>query len=278
MIFSSYRSKERNEGRKKIAAILENRDDVFTIHYACESFDASNTPRITSISIQNLSTGESKSFNLHVEALKKQYDINRLTKVELDASERALLQNFYKFVKAQKCSWVHWNMKNSKYGFDALKNRYEILNPQKTAPNIRIQDRYDLSLLLKKLYGSTFETCETKGKLLNLARRNCFPLEGMLTGRREADAFDKKDFQAVMASSQAKAETIGLIAKAAGENRLKVATSIIEIYGMNAQGFLLCVLDHSSKIGKIASAIGGLFTLLNLVSLKTIYNFIIQHF
>lgn len=264
MMFTSSRSKERRKGLKETTYILGSRNDVFSIHYSCESFNKtkSSTPRVTSLSIYNLATGEQKTFTLHIEAQLKKYNCKRLSKNELDASERSLLNKFYKFIKAhQGCLWVHWNMKNSKYGFDALSIRYNFLTG-KPAPNIRVQDQYDLKVMLRKLYGPNFEVDKCESKLLNLVRRNSLSLRGMLLGIEEANAFTAKNYQAVMESSQSKAEAIGLLMKAAGEKTLKVNASFKEIYGINALGIALFLVDNYTKIKKIASAISGFSVML----------------
>ncbi|SFU68198.1 hypothetical protein [Pontibacter akesuensis] len=253
MIFDSTRSKERRAGLREASYILDSKSDVFAIHYSCESFNKykSTTPRVTSVSIYNLITGEQRCFSIHLEAQIRSFDCDKLSSVELDASERSLLQKFFKFVKAhQGCLWVHWNMKNSKYGFDALSFRYKFLM-QRSAPNVKMQYRYDLYVLLKKLYGPNFETNEYESKLLALTQRNCLAIRGMMIGIQEADAFDRKEFQAVMESSQGKSEAIGLIVKAAGEKTLKVNASLRDIYGISPLGLILYVADNFVRISKL---------------------------
>lgn len=152
-------------------------------------------------------------------------------------------------------------MKNSKYGFEALSDRYEILT-RKSAPTIKVQERYDLYELLRKLYGPTFESDEKGSKLLGLAYRNRIAKRDMLNGQEEAEAFSKRNFQSIVASSQNKAEVLGHLVKAVGEKRLKVQASLKEIYGISALGILLFIGDNFSKIWKIVSAIGGLVMML----------------
>lgn len=199
-MFTSSRSKERSKGLKEANYILGNKGDVFSIHYSCECFNRSKSsrPRVTSISIYNVATREQNSFNIHVEAQLKSYNCKRLSENDLDASERSLLHRFYKFVNNNHgCIWVHWNMKNSKYGFDALSIRYKFLT-KRSAPKVRAQQCYNLDVLLRKLYGHNFEVDTCNSKLLNLAKRNNIPFKGMLLGAEEANAFSAKNYQAIM--------------------------------------------------------------------------------
>ncbi|GHA65329.1 hypothetical protein GCM10007389_17680 [Pontibacter akesuensis] len=73
----------------------------------------------------------------------------------------------------------------------------------------------------------------------------------MMIGIQEADAFDRKEFQAVMESSQGKSEAIGLIVKAAGEKTLKVNASLRDIYGISPLGLILYVADNFVRISKL---------------------------
>ncbi|PKV67308.1 hypothetical protein [Pontibacter ramchanderi] len=264
MIFTSSRYKERSKGLQETNYILGNKSDIFSIHYSCESFtkSKSSTPRVTSISIYNIKTKEQICFNIHIEAQLRGYNCMRLSGDELDASERSLLQQFYKFVKNhQGCIWVHWNMKNYKYGFEALSIRYKLLT-RRSAPKLKAHDHYNLDVLLRKLYGHNFEVNSCHSKLLNLSQRNNIPIKGMLLGIEEAKAFTAKNYQAIMESSQSKAEAIGLIIKAAGEKGLKVNASLREIYGISLLSVLLFIGDNFTKIKRIASAIGSLLIML----------------
>jgi hypothetical protein len=42
-----------------------------------------------------------------------------------DKLEPQMLDEFYHFVEANRnCNWIHWNMRDENYGFEAIKRRY----------------------------------------------------------------------------------------------------------------------------------------------------------
>ncbi len=64
----------------KLKGILDNRASYLIIHYSCESFRERNqakSPRITSIAIRSLESGQIESFSIHKIAEKKAYRWSR---------------------------------------------------------------------------------------------------------------------------------------------------------------------------------------------------------
>lgn len=213
------------------------------------------------------------SFSLHIEAERKGFDTSNLSRVELNAAERSLLQKFYSFAKKHEYHvWVHWCMRNSTYGFEALESRFAILSG-KSAPKLRAQKKLDLSSLLADLYGPTYESSEFGSKLIAALKRNRLHSGGIMSGNEEACAYVEKNYQAIMRSNQNKAEAIGLIIEAAGDNKLKTAASVSEIYGLNVLGVMLYVGDNYSKLKKIASGISSFFGIVFLWNTDNIVKF-----
>ena len=65
---ASERLRLRREAKKQLAKISDNRNNVVVIHYSCESFydrPDGTSPRITSIAVRNLATGQTESFSIH---------------------------------------------------------------------------------------------------------------------------------------------------------------------------------------------------------------------
>ena len=65
---ASERLRRRREAKKQLIEINKNRNNVLVIHYSCESFYNRvdrTSPRITSIAVRNLSTGQTESFSIH---------------------------------------------------------------------------------------------------------------------------------------------------------------------------------------------------------------------
>jgi hypothetical protein len=63
-----------------------------------------------------------------------------------------MFKEFFRFVKVHKSfNWVHWNMRDLNYGFEAIENRYKVLGGKP----IIIEDdkKFDLARLLIDIYG-----------------------------------------------------------------------------------------------------------------------------
>ena len=65
---ASERLRRRREAKGQLTEINKKRDNVVVIHYSCESFydrPDGKSPRITSIAVRNLVTGQTESFSIH---------------------------------------------------------------------------------------------------------------------------------------------------------------------------------------------------------------------
>ncbi|WP_366182575.1 hypothetical protein [Flavobacterium ovatum] len=190
MFFTSKRLSERAEGLELLKEILKNKNKSVIIHYSCESFVTTHgrTPRVTSICMRYLGTSQTKSFSIHLQAQFEQKDFNNLTIDDYDELEKKMLNEFYEFTKKHKdFKWVHWNMRDSNYGFEAIANRYRILGGE--ASEIDEDRRYDFPRVLSKIYTHGYEKDKPDGRLLNLANSNNITTIDALKGVEEAKAF-----------------------------------------------------------------------------------------
>lgn len=65
---TSRRIRTHKKAKKQINSFYDNDSHSFIIHYSCESFydiKDGKTPRITSIAVKYLDTGQTKSFSIH---------------------------------------------------------------------------------------------------------------------------------------------------------------------------------------------------------------------
>ena len=70
-----------------------------------------------------------------------------------DDLEGEMLNQFFGFVaENDNCYWLHWNMTNINYGFEALAHRYKVLK-QKDAKRIPDSRKFNLSALILSVYG-----------------------------------------------------------------------------------------------------------------------------
>ncbi|MCJ7449784.1 MAG: hypothetical protein MUO72_19075 [Bacteroidales bacterium] len=239
MIFKSKRLSEHKEGEKILSDLLEKKDKVLIIHYSCESFITSHgrTPRITSICVRNLGTGQNKTFSIHLQAQFEGIDFNNLNTQDYDQIEKSLLTDYYQFVEKYKdYQWVHWNMRDANYGFEAIANRFRIL---RGTPVYLADDRLiDLPRVLGMLFTYGFEKNKPKGRLLNLAERNRISTLNALTGKEEADAFDNKEYLKLHISTLRKIDIINAVIERVDKNELKIFTTIKDIYGLSIPGII----------------------------------------
>ena len=124
------RINKRRRALEVVKGLAEQSSHVLVIHYSCESFydiKDGRTPRVTSIAVRSLKTGQTKSFSIHKIAERKKVSINQIEEY-YDELEREMLAEFFSFVGDHKSySWVHWNMRDINFGFEAIQNRYVVL-------------------------------------------------------------------------------------------------------------------------------------------------------
>lgn len=271
MAFSSIRLKERRAGLDKLDTVLSNINNCLVIHYSCESFKVKSgkTPRVTSISVRNLGNTQTESFSIHLQAQFDGLDFTNLTDEQYDVLEKKVLTDFYEFVKAnKKHNWIHWNMRDSNYGFHAIANRYRIL---KGKPFVTDDDRkFDFPKILEAIYTANYERRD-KGRFLNLAKRNKITTSSALTGEEEAEAFASKNYLDLHMSTLRKVEIISTIIDYAHKRRLKVATKKIHIYGLTPAGIAEMV-KNSLLLAFICTLIGGTFWAIAGPKLQTLFN------
>lgn len=245
MVFQSKRLNEREEGLIQLKDILREKNKALIIHYSCESFIAEHgrTPRVTSICVRYLVSGQTKSFSIHLQAQFEKKDFNNLTVQEYDDLEKKMLYEFYAFVRKHKdFKWVHWNMRDAAYGFDAISNRYRILDGE---PFEIDSDRmYDLPRILNKIYTHKYEKNEPDGRLLNLANRNLITTKGAMKGEDEAIAFKEKEYLKLHNSTLRKVDIIESIIERAAKNELEVFASRKQIYGLSILGLIEIVKNN----------------------------------
>lgn len=199
------------------------------IHYSCESFyDYSNptSRRITSIAIRPTTSSQTHSFSLHLAAEK----LGKLNSINdaLDECERAMLDDYYKFVHSylHGYHWIHWNMRDSNYGFEALDHRFEVLGG--TPVHIPDANKTDLSPLLIDIYGKNYSG---HPRIMWLVEKNNIHKRAMLTGEEEAEAFENRNFVALHQSTLMKVQALVEIADLAHRGRLINQSKWRDIYG-----------------------------------------------
>lgn len=213
------------------------------IHYSCESFYDYTKPtsrRVTSIAVRRGGSSQTKSFSLHLAAEK----LGLLDKIgtHLDQCERQMLDEFYQFVKdhQQAYNWIHWNMRDSNYGFEAISHRHTVLGG--TPVELSDDQKLDLSPLLIEIYGKEYTGHPRIEWLVN---KNSIHRTAFLTGSQEAEAFAAGNFVAMHQSTLVKVQALGDIAALAAHQRLKTKSSLWrDVYGSSIGSFGQALAAH----------------------------------
>lgn len=243
-VFNSPRLSERREGFDLLKELTKDKSKCFIIHYSCESFITihGRTPRVTSICIRNLNSSQTTSFSIHLQAQFEGVNFDSLTDVEYDNLELKILNEFSEFVKTHSTfKWIHWNMRDSNYGFAAINHRIRILK----GSQFQIADdfKYDFPKIINLIYTSDYEVHRPNGKLLNLAKRNSISPINALTGSEEAESFNKKEYLKLHMSTLKKVDIIHSIIYKVETKNLKVLTTTKQIYGLTIPGVISMIKD-----------------------------------
>lgn len=247
-IFKSERLDDREKGLEIISKLKKENEKTLIIHYSCESFFnlEGRTPRVTSICIKNRGNNSTKTFSIHLQAQFQKKELCCITDEENNYLEKQMLKEFFDFLKKhQTYNWVHWNMRNSSYGFEAIANRFRILGG--TVKEIEDQFKFDLPRILSLIYTHDFENhgpVPKKGQLLNLALRNEVSLRDALEGKEEAESFDNRNYLKLHMSTCRKVDVINEILTLEEKSKLKVKTNTFKIYGLTPEGVFEIVKNN----------------------------------
>jgi hypothetical protein len=230
--------------QKRLNELFENPSNVYVIHYSCEGFfdrPRGFTPRIASIAVMKLDDRQTTSFSVAQIAERK-----HLSGEEIEGQyyllELEMLEAFFSFIAPfnhNGCFWLHWNMRNNHYGFEALEHRYSIFDGQPVT--ILQTQRRDLSQILRDIYGKDYIE---KPQLYNLIVKNDLLHDDLLPGEEEAIAFDEKEFFRMHESTLSKVSAIGAIAWLCFEGKLKTNAHPVEIYGSWIVAIIEIVTNH----------------------------------
>ncbi len=223
------RLKRRKDVISKMDKMLEQAATTLMIHYSCESFYDKidgKTPRITSIAVRNLDSGQTDSFSIHQIAEEQSVSFDKISE-QYDILERQMLDRFFDFLRTrQHCGWVHWNMRDVNYGFAAIEHRYRVLGG--TPVQVSEVKKFDLSRALVDLYGVGYIGHPRLEMLIEL---NKITAKDFMTGKQEADAFDNKEFVKLHQSTLRKVDTLANIFERTTNKSLKTNATWAEQYG-----------------------------------------------
>ncbi|MEY8462476.1 hypothetical protein [Streptococcus merionis] len=214
-----------------LKSIEERPEKYLIIHYSCESFRnlGGKSPRIASISVRQFNNAQTNNFSIH------QY--SEMLNIEITDDtykiiEKELLTNFFAFVdKNSDKFWIHWNMRDSVFGFNALEQRFKVLGGQPIA--IDNDKKIDLGHLFKLLYGGDYIG---DPHIVKLMERNNLTPKYFLNGKAEANTFKNNEYVKLSMSTSVKVNLFSNFVTYALNGTLKTDVPKWKIRGTNIIG------------------------------------------
>lgn len=253
---------EHKQAKQKLNEIAAKLDNCLVIHYSCESFyDIENdrTPRITSIAIMDLQSGQVTSFSIHKVAEKNKVNFESI-EGSYDKLEKQMLDDYFEFISpSSNRLWLHWNMRDMQFGFKAIEHRYEVLGGEPV--HFPDEGKIDIADLMTRLYGKDYAG---HPRLVSLMKMNpTIANAGFLTGKEEAEAFENKEFAKLHYSTLRKVQVFADILNRAINSELKTKSSVFVIYGATPQGVFELIRNKwwAAAISYlVALLLGGIIT------------------
>ena len=122
-----------------------------------------------------------------------------------------MLDAFYNFVERYSdCQWVHWNMRDANYGFEAISHRYRVLGGKAT--EIQDSNKVDLARAMHDVLGPKYIE---HPRLYRLLERNEMVPRNLMSGEEEAIAFENSEYVRLHQSTLSKVDALMNIAEAA---------------------------------------------------------------
>ena len=259
--------KDRKIAVKNLKKLVEDPSKVFCVHYShSQTYDddyGNISPIITVIVVKSLDNKIDKQFAIHYEA-----DKAGITKDQIQDSYRELelriLKAFNEFVRRHidDCLWVHWDMKNIHFGFEAIKHRYEkVFDDLDHYCEIPAQNKQNLKLVLEGMYGEKFANKPDQLKSLIVANNSNIHEPRYLSSSAESSQFENKNFKGVIDSVDCK---VDFIKRALS----KLINRKLVVQNKNRYAIFLDVITHPVFlfIGWIATIVGLILTTHSLLN------------
>lgn len=254
--------RRRKEARTRFDQLEKRRDMYIVLHYSCESFydiKDGRTPRVTSIAARNLSSGQTVSFSIHKSAEQSHVPIVQIAG-RYDQLERQMLDEYFEFLKSRHgYSFIHWNMRDGNYGFQAIEHRYKVLGG---SPFV-VDDarKFDLARELINRFGVSYVSHGASGRLHSLMDLNHITAKDALTGQQEADAFEAGAYVKLHQSTLRKVDLMANILERVLDGSLRTNSSWREKTGLHPAVIIELVKEHWAW-----SIMVGLFAVIGLAA------------
>jgi hypothetical protein len=256
-------SKRQKTARAKLDKLFDAAAHTLVVHYSCESFyDRPNgaSPRITSIAVRNLDTGQTTSFSIHQVGERHGQAADAID-ANYDSLEKEMLGGFFAFVERHpNHNWMHWNMRDTTFGFAAVEHRFRVRGGNPIV--IPDDNKFDLSRLLVDIYGVGYIG---HPRLDNLVTKNNITRLGFLTGAEEAAAFESHNYVGLHQSTLRKVDVLANIAGRAQDRTLKTNATWWERNGSSFRGVADTVASHPLYV--LLAVVAGIASIVGLLAL-----------
>lgn len=251
--------KQRRIARNNLELLTSNPSKVLFIHYAkSNTYDedyGNISPIITSIVIKSLDHSIDQQFAIHFEADKADIPKDQIQDSYRDLEMR-ILKLFNDFVRRHNgCIWVHWDMMNIHFGFEAIKHRHEkIFGDANDYVEIPSNNKKNLRIILEGMYGENFVNNGDKLKNLVSCNTQRTVSNVYLSEDSESQEFQNKNFNEVIKSVEMKVDFI----KSATS---KLTKSKLIVENRNGYAIFIGVIVHPifQLIGWIVGILGFIF-------------------
>ena len=243
----------------------KSKSDYIYIHYArqnCFEDAYEKGPRIIAVVVMNAGSEQTKFFSLRKVADSYGENFFNMTESERDEIEKEMLQHFFEYVKNnEKKKWLHWNMKNNNFGFEAIEERYNELGG--CAIHFEEDKLFNISVLFKEKYGKHFAhdakwNGKLMGKMYDMFNMNSIEDANILNGDQEVKEYILKNIMSIEQSILGKVKAFKMLVDMAADDDLKVRGSISrDVYGLNIYGIAQYIQDNA-VLALLFSILGGI--------------------
>ena len=217
----------KEKSKRLLEQLAQKPSECIIIHYARQNLYDNEagraTPRIIAIMLKSLDGRWNHCFAIHYEAEKAKIILEEIENY-YDLLEGKLLSGFVSFVKKNKNSnWLHWDMSEVHFSFEAIKHRYDVLNDGDMSgyEEIPYANRVNLNTILKDLYGNNYENEPYFEGLMKTNKGSI--LNGYLDEAGEAKAFKELKFPQILESLKTKTNFLIEIISLYSSDKLRVS-------------------------------------------------------
>lgn len=171
-----------------------------------------------------------------------------------------MLDEYFDFIKSRHgYSFIHWNMRDINYGFQAIEHRYKVLGGEHfTVDDLR---KFDLARALINQFGPGYAPHGQSGRLHSLMEINHITARDALTGQQEADAFDAGEYVKLHQSTLRKVDVMSNILERVLDGSIKTTASWTEKTGYHPAAVVELIREYW-----VWSILVGIAALISLVA------------